>query len=65
MGLANGLLGTSGAIALITVSPLLAARGVAEPNIAVVTTIALIPTFASFVVAPITIGSSGADGYGG
>ncbi len=53
MALPYTLLGTSGAVALITVPQLLAARQVPEPVIATVTTIALIPTFASFVVAPI------------
>lgn len=53
MGLANSLLGMTGAVALITVPQLLAARGVAEPVIATVTTIALVPTFLAFLVAPI------------
>ena len=47
------LIGTSGAVALITVPQLLEARGVPEPQIATVTTIALVPTFTAFLVSPI------------
>lgn len=53
LGLANLPFGGSGAIALITVPQLLAARGVPQPTIATVTTFALIPTFAGFLLSPV------------
>jgi PAT family beta-lactamase induction signal transducer AmpG len=53
LALTYTLIGTSGAVALITVPQLLEARGVPEPTIATVTTIALIPSFIAFLVSPI------------
>lgn len=53
MGFANLPFGAFGALALITMPQLLAARGVPQPQIASVTAIALIPSFGSFVLAPI------------
>jgi PAT family beta-lactamase induction signal transducer AmpG len=53
LALVYTLIGTSGAVALITVPQLLEARGVPEPTIANVTAIALIPSFAAFLVSPI------------
>lgn len=53
MGLGNLPFGIYGALLLITVPQLLAARGVPEPQIASVTAIGLIPTFGSFLLAPI------------
>lgn len=45
--------GTSGGLALLTVPQLLAARHVPEPTIAILTTLALVPTFAVFLVSPL------------
>ncbi len=53
LGLANLPFGLLAAIPLITVPQLLAARGVPEPTIAVVTTAALVPSFTAFLVSPI------------
>lgn len=53
MGLANLPMGVFGALALISTPQLLAARGVPQPDIAWVTSIALIPTFAGFLLGPI------------
>jgi PAT family beta-lactamase induction signal transducer AmpG len=53
LGFGNLPIGLFGALSLVTVPQLLAADGVAESAIASVTAIALIPTFASFLVAPV------------
>ena len=53
MGLTNIPFGAYGAVALITVPQLLAARHVPLPAIAAVTATAMIPTFCSFLFAPI------------
>ncbi len=53
LGLTNLPFGALSAVALITVPQLLAARGVPEPSIATVTTIALVPTFCAFLRSPI------------
>lgn len=53
LGLANGPLGVSGAIALLITPQLLAAAHVPEPRIAQVTGLALVPTFIAFLVSPI------------
>lgn len=53
LGLANGPLGVSGAIALLITPQLLAAAHVPEPRIAQVTGLALAPTFIAFLVSPI------------
>lgn len=53
MGLTNIPFGGYGAVALITVPQLLAARHVPEPAIAGITAAAMIPTFCSFLLAPI------------
>jgi PAT family beta-lactamase induction signal transducer AmpG len=53
MGLGQLPLGATGAITLITVPQLLAANHVPEPAIAGVTSIALIPGFAAFLLAPL------------
>jgi MFS transporter, PAT family, beta-lactamase induction signal transducer AmpG len=52
MGLANLPWGVNGALALITVPQLLAARHVPEPQIASVTAFAMIPTFCGFLLSP-------------
>ena len=53
MGLANLPFGMYGALVLITVPQLLAARQVPEPTIASITAAAMIPTFCGFLLAPI------------
>jgi PAT family beta-lactamase induction signal transducer AmpG len=53
MGLANLPYGSYGALTLITVPQLLAARHVPEPTIASITAAAMIPTFCGFLLAPI------------
>ena len=53
MGLANLPYGMYGALTLITVPQLLAARHVPEPTIASITAAAMIPTFCGFLLAPI------------
>ncbi len=53
MGLANLTFGAYGALCLMTMPQLLAARGVAQVTIASITALALIPTFAGFLIAPI------------
>ena len=53
MGLGNMPVGLGGAVTLITVPQLLAAKGVSESAIAWVTTVALIAGFANFLVAPV------------
>ena len=53
MGLGNLPFGIYGALLLITIPQLLAARGVPEPQIASVTAVGLIPSFGSFLLAPI------------
>jgi len=53
MGLANLPFGMYGALVLITVPQLLAARHVPEPTIASITAAAMIPTFCGFLLAPI------------
>jgi len=53
MGLTNLPLGAYGAVTLVTVPQVLAARHVPEPMIATITAIALIPSFSSFLLAPI------------
>lgn len=53
MGLANLPFGFYGAAVLITAPQLLAARGVPQPTIAVITATAMIPTFCGFLLAPI------------
>ncbi|WP_338467419.1 MFS transporter [Novosphingobium sp. ZN18A2] len=53
MGLANAPLGLNGALLLVTIPQLLAARGVPETDISTVTAIGLIPAFAVVLIAPI------------
>jgi PAT family beta-lactamase induction signal transducer AmpG len=53
MGLANLPWGVNGAVSLITVPQLLAARHVPEPQIASVTAFAMIPTFCGFLLSPL------------
>ena len=53
LGLGNLPVGLFGAMALVTLPQLLAANGVAESAIASVTAVALVPSFASFLVAPV------------
>lgn len=53
MGLGWAPLGISGAVALLIVPQLLAARHVSEPQIAQITALALVPGFCAFLVAPI------------
>lgn len=53
MGLTNIPYGAYGAVTLITVPQLLAARHVPEPTIAGITAAAMIPTFCGFLLAPI------------
>ena len=53
MGLTNLPFGAYGAVALITVPQLLAARHVPQPMISGITAVALIPTFCAFLLAPI------------
>ena len=53
MGLGNLPIGVGGAVALITTPQLLAARGIPETSIANVTSIMLVSTFTSFLLAPI------------
>lgn len=53
MGLANLPFGAYGAVVLITVPQLLAARGISQPTIAAITATAMIPTFCGFLLAPI------------
>lgn len=53
MGLSNLPYGLGGAVVLINVPQLLAARGVPQPTIAGVTAFAMIPGFLVFLVAPI------------
>lgn len=53
MGLANLPFGFYGGAVLVTVPQLLAAKGVPEPTIAAITATAMIPTFSSFLIAPI------------
>lgn len=53
MGLCNMTLGLFGALALMTVPQLLAARSVPQPMIASVTAAAMIPTFCGFLLSPI------------
>jgi PAT family beta-lactamase induction signal transducer AmpG len=53
LGLANGPLGVSGAIALLITPQLLAGAHVPEPRIAQITGLALVPTFCAFLVSPI------------
>ena len=53
MGMGQIPLGATGAITLITTPQLLAANHVPEPVIATVTSIALIPGFAAFLLAPL------------
>lgn len=53
MGFCNMPLGLGGAIGLVTVPQLLAAEDVPESTIAWITSAALIPLFASFVLAPV------------
>jgi PAT family beta-lactamase induction signal transducer AmpG len=53
LGMANLPFGIFGAVMLITVPQLLAARGVSEPQIAAVTAFALIPGFCAFVLSPV------------
>jgi len=53
MGLANLTFGAYGALCLMTVPQLLAARGVAQVTIASITALALTPTFCGFLIAPI------------
>lgn len=53
MGLANMPFGFYGGAVLVTVPQLLAANGVPEPTIAAITATAMIPTFSSFLLAPI------------
>lgn len=52
MGLLNAPIGISGALALLTLPQLLAANHVPEPEIAKITGLALVPTFAGFLVSP-------------
>lgn len=52
MGLTNLPFGAYGAVTLITVPQLLAARHVSEPQIAAITATAMIPTVCSFLLAP-------------
>jgi PAT family beta-lactamase induction signal transducer AmpG len=53
LGLANAPLGLAGGVALLTVPQILAARHVPEPVIAQLTTLALVPTFAAFLLGPL------------
>ncbi|KQM66266.1 MULTISPECIES: MFS transporter [unclassified Sphingomonas] len=53
MGLANLTFGAYGALCLMTVPQLLAARGVPQVTIASITALALMPTFCGFLIAPI------------
>jgi PAT family beta-lactamase induction signal transducer AmpG len=53
MGLANLPFGMYGALVLITVPQLLAARQIPQPVIASITAAAMIPTFCGFLLAPI------------
>jgi len=53
MGFCNLPLGLGGAIGLVTVPQLLAAEDVPESTIAWITSVALVPLFASFVLAPV------------
>jgi PAT family beta-lactamase induction signal transducer AmpG len=53
MGLANLPFGFYGGAVLVTVPQLLAAKGVPEPTIAAITATAMIPTFSSFLLAPV------------
>jgi PAT family beta-lactamase induction signal transducer AmpG len=53
LGLGNLPLGIYGAVMLMTVPQVLAANGVAEPKIASITAVGLIPGFCSFLVAPL------------
>jgi PAT family beta-lactamase induction signal transducer AmpG len=53
LGLANLPLGLTGGLALLTVPQWLASRHVAEPVIAGMTTLALIPTFLVFLLGPV------------
>ncbi|MDE2560634.1 MAG: MFS transporter [Sphingomonadales bacterium] len=53
MGLANAVLGLNGALLLVTIPQLLAARGVPETEISTVTAIGLIPAFAVVLIAPV------------
>jgi PAT family beta-lactamase induction signal transducer AmpG len=53
MGLANMPFGFYGGAVLVTVPQLLAANGVPEPTIAAITATAMIPTFSSFLLAPV------------
>ncbi len=52
LGLANLPLGLGGGLALLTMPQLLASRHVPEPVIAELTTVALAPTFAVFLIGP-------------
>jgi len=53
LGLANLPQGVTGGVALLTIPQLLAARHVAEPVIAQLTTLALVPTFGMFLLGPL------------
>lgn len=53
MGLANAIFGFAYAVVLVTIPQLLAARGVGEPVIASLTSLALIFSLAVFAVAPV------------
>jgi PAT family beta-lactamase induction signal transducer AmpG len=53
LGLANLPLGLTGGLALLTVPQWLAAQHVAEPIIAELTTVALLPTFLVFLIGPL------------
>jgi PAT family beta-lactamase induction signal transducer AmpG len=53
LGLSQAPLGVNGAVTLLVVPQLLAARHVPEPQIAEITALALVPGFCAFLLAPI------------